>query len=415
MNLRSIFGFLGPKLLYSEKELPIEDFPVPEKAVLLFNGTYEDGLNIKVDDQVKTGQKLCNDKAGVGFYSSVTGKVTGLSELNWLEGKKYILIDIETSGDEWDSSAQGISDFQSKKPDELINNLKDLGYNLSNMPSDVETVVINGFDTDLLIAVNSAILKEKSENINKGIDLIKHLTGANRVVIAVSDSYADIAKNAVQGKAEVETVDLVYPNGLPELLPRIILKNSEDVAKCYVVGIEYLNSIVESVTSGKPCVEKVITLIDKGSNPLKNLRVRIGTPISKILEQNSISVDNNNKIILGGPMKGKASYMTDFPITNSIDSVYIQGKEDIIEVTNASCINCGKCVEVCPNKLPVNLLSRYSEFGIFENCVDLDIDYCIECGMCSYVCVSRRPLVQFIQFAKKELSIIEENEKEEEE
>ncbi|NQT96869.1 MAG: 4Fe-4S binding protein, partial [Candidatus Marinimicrobia bacterium] len=71
---------------------------------------------------------------------------------------------------------------------------------------------------------------------------------------------------------------------------------------------------------------------------------------------------------------------------------------------NLQCINCGKCVKVCPVNLEVNLISRYAEFALFEQCADLDVNACIECGLCAYYCPSGRALVQFIRLAKDEIN-----------
>ena len=114
-------------------------------------------------------------------------------------------------------------------------------------------------------------------------------------------------------------------------------------------------------------------------------------------------------------MRGRAIYRNEFPVTPDTDAVFIQGSSEIVEISNTACLNCGECVRICPYNLQVNLLARYCEFSLFENCEELDIDYCIECGLCAYVCSSGRPLVQYIQFAKKEIKKIKEIEEEEEE
>ena len=180
--------------------------------------------------------------------------------------------------------------------------------------------------------------------------------------------------------------------------------------KTVVINIETLNAMVVALRTGRPFIEKIITLIAKGNIPQKNIKARVGTPVSEILKANKIELEENDKVILGGAMRGKTIYDTDFPIFIETDAVLIQGKDDIIEIDNVPCVNCGKCVDVCPCNLQVNLLSRYSEFSLFEKCEELDIERCIECGLCSYMCMTRRPVVQYLQFAKKEIEKLNKEE-----
>ncbi len=398
MSLRNILGFLGPKLLYSEESVPTEDFPLSPRAILLYDG--DNNLDIDVGGEVKSGQSLSAD-----FCSTVTGKVAGITELKWLEGVNYKAVEIETSNDDWDSSLQGEPDFQSKSPEDLIEKLKKLGYCLSD-PLSKDTVIVNCIESDLLVSINEHILKDNVDNIKTGINLIKHITGAKKAVIAITRNLSGIAGRIAEGMAEVSTIEPIYPNGAPEILSRLVANTD----KTYVVSAECLNAMVISITTGRPFTEKALTLIGKGNRIIKNLKVRIGTPISEVLKVTNTPLENNEKLILGGPMMGNAAYTTEFPVTAETDSIYIQGSDEITAVTDSPCINCGKCVSVCPQKLPINLISRYSEFAIFEKCEEFDINYCIECGLCAYVCTSRRPLVQLVQFAKNELNELKEKE-----
>ena len=64
-----------------------------------------------------------------------------------------------------------------------------MGYDFDNLPADVNTVIINGLDNDLLMTINSRILIDNMDNIKTGINLIKYITNANRVILAVTDKH----------------------------------------------------------------------------------------------------------------------------------------------------------------------------------------------------------------------------------
>ena len=92
---------------------------------------------------------------------------------------------------------------------------------------------------------------------------------------------------------------------------------------------------------------------------------------------------------------------------DDIDLIYIQDSDQVILNENRPCMSCGKCVQVCPVQLDVNLICRFSEFSIFEKCQELGINNCFECGLCAYNCPSGRSLVQFIKLAKSELKRVQ--------
>ena len=73
-------------------------------------------------------------------------------------------------------------------------------------------------------------------------------------------------------------------------------------------------------------------------------------------------------------------------------------------VTDAPCLNCGECVLKCPSRIMPNIISRLSEFGLFEKTIKYGIESCFECGLCTYFCTARRPVLQYILMAKNELA-----------
>ncbi|MDY6969170.1 MAG: 4Fe-4S binding protein [Spirochaetota bacterium] len=412
--MKNLLGILTPKLLYSDDELPIEICPLPQTSILLVERE-EDGtsnLLIKVGDNIRSGQKLSSANGKAGIISSVTGEVKEIKELKWTEGKIFDSISIATSAtDRWETTTGGNQDFLNLSKEELLKTLMELGFAFE-VAGKINTVIISALDSDLLIMANQQILRENNDNIKDGIKLIKILTGTDKVILAVPPKLTNTGEKVSEGNAKITTIDPVYPNGMPEILRNEVTKKEGDIGNTIIISAEYLNAMVESLRSGIPSVDKIITLIDKNQRALKNLRVRIGTPVSEILDANSIVLEDNEKLILGGQMQGKAAYSIDSPVISDTCGVYVQNSKEVIEINNSACLNCGKCVRICPFNIQVNLLSRFAEFSFFEKCEELNIDSCNECGLCSYICTARRPLVQLIQFAKSEIKELEKEESE---
>jgi electron transport complex protein RnfC len=69
------------------------------------------------------------------------------------------------------------------------------------------------------------------------------------------------------------------------------------------------------------------------------------------------------------------------------------------------CINCGKCLNVCPKHLTPSLLAKFSRAGRYEDCKEAYIDVCIECGICTFVCPANIPVTRYIKIAKQKLAV----------
>ncbi|MBW2438261.1 MAG: 4Fe-4S dicluster domain-containing protein, partial [Deltaproteobacteria bacterium] len=155
--------------------------------------------------------------------------------------------------------------------------------------------------------------------------------------------------------------------------------------------------------SGSIPTSKTLTFVKKDGTT-KIIETCIGTPIRNILEAYNETVNEFDRIILGGPMTGSAIYTLDYPVQPDTDAIIVLDRENAAYTSDYPCINCGECVRICPAKIQVNMLVRFLEASQYEEAVDAyDLNSCVECGLCSYVCVSKIPIFQYIKLAKYEL------------
>ncbi len=77
--------------------------------------------------------------------------------------------------------------------------------------------------------------------------------------------------------------------------------------------------------------------------------------------------------------------------------------DEAAEFEPSACINCGRCVEVCPSRLVPKKLAilagKHDGDGFVEN-GGLE---CMECGCCGYICPAKRHLTQSIKAMRKEM------------
>jgi len=278
----------------------------------------------------------------------------------------------------------------------------------------LDTVIISGMDDEPGISVNQAALEEGRDDIEAGIEIIKKLTGAPKVIVAAPPGVA----GRIPGSIAVEAS---FPEGLPQMLLWKLADRRpggtdifpDDTAA--VIRAETVIAMVHALREGRPVLDKLVTVVGGGNGTGVNLRVPLGTPVGEVLAAAGLTASDGDRLLLGGPMRGIAQFDLDAPITKSVDGVILQRGSEVTEFTDAPCIGCGTCIPVCPVKIPVNMLTRFCEFGQIENALGYDLLACIECGLCAYVCTARRPLLQFIQFAKVEHRKMEQEKQEREE
>jgi electron transport complex protein RnfC len=179
-------------------------------------------------------------------------------------------------------------------------------------------------------------------------------------------------------------------------------KACEDLGVCFF-SAEAVISIGSAFESGRIPTSKTLTFIKKDGS-CRIIETCIGTPIRNILEAYDETVNEFDRIILGGPMTGSAVYALDHPVQPDTDAVIVVDRDKAAYVSDYPCINCGDCIRICPAFIQVHMLVRLLEANQYETAADsYDLYSCIECGLCSYVCVSKIPIFQYIKLAKYEL------------
>ena len=115
----------------------------------------------------------------------------------------------------------------------------------------------------------------------------------------------------------------------------------------------------------------------------------------------TIAAVQPEKIICGGPMMGMALFGTDIPVTKTSTALLAFSKDAVSAMEPGPCINCGRCLEVCPGRVMPSRLADAAEHFDEETFLELNGMECCECGCCSYVCPAKRPLTQEIKSMRK--------------
>ncbi len=413
MIKRSFFSLSQPRLTYDllepDPKTP-EEVPLPASLTLLLRETLDSGRDalFKKGNSVKKGEKLKLYEDSTAYVvSPVAGTISNVDIYPDDFGITSTFVAIKPD-------ATAAADEAAPAPAETLDyadaNLRDLPgappfAALADTENKISTIVINCMDTDLLNTACQYACAADGAALREGARLLKKMTNAPRICIAVPKD-AQLAPEF--DTYQLLEIDSVFPSALPAMIMKDHLdmvlpagQTPEQAGVCFV-SAEAAISLAKVFTQGRP-FEKVFTLMGKDGQT-QRVKAMIGTPLSNILSQFSIHVNDQDRIVIGGPMMGFATFTPHHPVTADTDMVMIQDRDIIPALSDNACVNCGKCIRICPVNVPVNLLVRYLEADEYEEAAErFDLESCIECGLCAYVCTARIPVSQYIRLGKHEL------------
>jgi Na+-translocating ferredoxin:NAD+ oxidoreductase subunit C len=427
-------SFQGGIHLPAEKErigqFPIEPLLPPTKVIIHLAQHVGPPAKpvVKHGDRVKVGQAIGEAVEGIcaPVHASVSGRVLTVGRFPTSDGQLGPAIEIENDGlgdmvetdpmdKSWREAALG----------ELINIISRAGVvdmDDSGMPthfklsppstSPIDTLIINGLQSEPAVASNSRLLVEKPEEIFTGMLIVKKILGAPKTIFAVDTSQTKvaaalltIAKDRKHKDVSVVKLNPKYPQAAEKLLVQTLLNRripstgaAADVG-CIVFNVATIHAIFNAVCRGVPLYERVITISGPAVRSPKNLMVPIGTPLRSLMEFCTIDPDTVHKIIIGGAMTGTAQSDLDISVQKTTSSIFLFNRGAEV-ARRYACINCGHCVKTCPMRLVPAFLAKYVDNDAVDLAASWGITACIECGSCSYVCPSKIDLVHFIKLGK---------------
>ncbi len=432
MNIRKgknyRYGVHVPDMKGLTKDLTIEVMPAPETVYLSLAQHIGAPATpvVEVGDTVKKGQLIGREGGFVSanIYASVSGEVTAVTELVNGLGQKSTYVVIKNDFKDDKILFDDMPDRSAKAIIDRIRLAGIVGLGGAGFPTAVklspktplDTLVINGAECEPYLNCDFRLMLERTEDIYKGITLVKTALGLDRVVLGIEANKPE----AIEAFAKYEDIEVVvlkkqYPMGSEKHLIYCttgrkvpVGKMPFDVGVC-VQNIKTMIAVYEAVELNIPLTETVMTVSGDGIESPKNLKVALGTPFKAIAEYCGGVKDNAVKLIAGGPMMGKALYGLEH-YTRKTDSGFLllSGKEAATP-TPTNCINCARCANNCPMRLMPMYIESYALSGNFEKAEKYGAMNCIECGSCAFNCPAKRQLVQSISLAKAKIKEMNAN------
>ena len=387
-------------------------------------------------DKVVIGQVIAKSGGFVSsnIHSPVAGSVTKLDKIIDSSGYKKQCIVIRTDAKDQSNFEDIVYPLKKEielAPTEILHRITDygiVGLGGATFPSHVklnvkkgkiiDCLIINGVECEPYLTADHRLMLERPEEIIVGIQILMTALDINKAIIGIENNKKDAIetfKGLVDNdkRIQIATLKVKYPQGSEKQLVRSILKREVPKNGLPVdVGVIVHNvgtifAIYQAIQHNKPLTERVVTVTGKKLQNPSNFWVKIGTPISALIDEVGGLPNGTRKIINGGPMMGKAIKNTDVPITKGTSGILVISEEEASRKESKNCIRCGDCVFVCPMGLEPFLLMNLTEKGLYERAAKEDIITCIECGSCSYVCPSHRPLLDYIRYGKSIIKKLE--------
>lgn len=373
---------------------------------------------VQKGDKVKVGQKIGDTDAFVSapVHSSVSGTVKDIVQVTGNMGRPETLVVIET-----DKNQEVSEEVKPPKADtfeEFIAGVRAsgvVGLGGASFPTHIklnpknleecDTLIVNGAECEPFITADNRIMVEDGQIVASGMRLIMDHLNLKHGYIGIEDNKPDAIENMKKifennGYTDMSVFPLPssYPKGAERVLLYEITGKTMDAgvlpADLGVIldNVTTVAAIAEYFNTGMPLVRRRVTVDGDAVKEPKNVFVPVGTQVADVAEFCGGYKREPKKIILGGPMMGRAINSDSVPTMKNTGSILLFGNEAAQVKEETACINCGRCHTACPFGLMPMIFAEAYERKDADRLNDFRIMQCMSCGSCSYVCPARRPL-----------------------
>jgi len=403
------------------KDCPTEVVPEPEFVAISTAQSLGKpaAICVNVGDHVYRGQ-LIADADGIissDVFASVSGEVTDIKEMVGANGGKETVIFIKNDFKNEKKYLSPLPTDASGK--DIVNRIREagiVGLGGAGFPTavkvaprtPVDTLILNGAECEPYLTCDHRLMIENTDQIVRGARYIARALGVSNIIIGIEANKPDCIQ-AFEPYDDIKVVILKkrYPMGSEKHLIYSTTKRKVGIGKLpadsgvVVQNVATAFDVCDAVEKGKPLMERILTVSGQAVKEPKNLWVKLGTPISHILEFCGGEKEDLAKVVQGGPMTGVALSNYDVYTHKTTSGLLLLSEKEAKKYQPTPCLNCGKCADACPMHLMPMNTAFYASAGDFDAAVKMgNTMSCIECGVCEYVCPAKRPLIQAIRKTK---------------
>ena len=426
----------------------LHEFPVPDTVIVPFSARLSASYISLVSkgDRVYAGQKLiqCTNELPFALVSPINGTIKEITE------KEFII------------SSEGTSSFEpiknhTRSPWHLDRNtvieifcssgcmflFNDSFSSLKDFDR-IKYIIINAVHNSPLNQSWTPEVIEDSSLLFNGLKTLGILFPLAEIILAVNkrnNTYFNT--KAVGDLTSVQIMSDRYPQEYPELIVRdtihrnlFTVEGTRDPA-ILVIPYFHLIHIAETLTRGRPFIDRILMIAGPGVSRPAWYRVRIGTLYEEIKRRLFKSDDFGPwHIIRGDLFNGEVitslkAYV--LPTDNEISIIREPANRELFRFINPGftfdsyagttiaeyiqvlprqldsavhggvrpCVQCNYCDEVCPVRIYPHIIWKHVAAGLVEESFRFKPYMCIGCRLCDYVCPSKIDVSHSVEKAKE--------------
>lgn len=405
--------------------MPIIPMTLPEKVYIPMSQSIGAPCQplVAVGDHVKLGQLIANASAPISapIHASVSGDVVAIEQFMTQNGRVDTNVIIQADGKQEVAETvvppviNSREDFLAAVRDSGLVGLGGASFPMSAKfnvaEGSAEYLILNGAECEPYITVDHSAMLTYGEQMIAGMRTTMKWLNIKHGIIGIEDNKPDAIANfqkLLAGSTDIEVKALAhtYPQGaerviIYECTGRVCAAGMLPInVGCIVSNVTSMLKLEQYLETGMPLVTKFLTVDGNVVAKPQNVEVPIGTMISDVIEFCGGFTGEVKKMLLGGPMMGRAIPRDDFAILKSNNAILCFDKTFADRPQETACINCGRCVAACPmNLMPARISKAYKDKDV-DALREYNVMTCMDCGCCTYVCPARKQLNFEFKMAK---------------
>ena len=251
-------------------------------------------------------------------------------------------------------------------------------------------VIVKAFSFQPNLNGYGIIVNEKKEELKKGLEKISSLNEVKFVV----DKKDKVLFEELKLFGEVIKVPVITDLYDNKLISKVYGDNNNVI----------IYDIVDVINLGQALlgkeIENYVTVYGSAVEGNTVITINETTTYNDVFQALNGKEDSLIKVVDGGSLNGTPVYDMNAKINKGSKGLLFLTETDLPSNEKYSCINCSKCLRVCPEGLSPVKLMELSIRNEKEEFIKFGGNKCIDCGLCSFVCPSNIEVAQIIKTSK---------------